>query len=103
MMARDHCEHCPCPDVCPRWDALCEQIAAGSILWRRHACARAAVQATATLPPKQALEGLRKVRRMNRCEFRTVEPGCCAGARCADRGGAIVSHLDCFACPRLPD
>lgn len=37
-------------------------------------------------------------RLMTACPFRSVPPGCCAGGRCALRGGAEASHIDCFDC-----
>jgi hypothetical protein len=46
-----------------------------------------------------AAESLASSRAMNACPFRSRGPGCgCAGGRCALRRGAVVSHLDCFAC-----
>lgn len=53
-------------------------------------------------PPRPGVaESIDLTRRMNACPYRSTAPGCgCAGSRCALRGGAIVSHLDCMACLR---
>ena len=45
-----------------------------------------------------AAEALALTRAMNACPFRSRGPGCGCSGRCALRGGAIVSHLDCFPC-----
>jgi hypothetical protein len=48
-----------------------------------------------------ATDALRLLARMNACPSRTRDAVCgCSGARCAERGGAIVSHIDCFTCLR---
>lgn len=51
-------------------------------------------------PRPDVAEAVELTRRMNACPFRSTEGCGCSGARCALRGGAIVSHLDCFACLR---
>jgi hypothetical protein len=51
--------------------------------------------AAAGLPVAVAMQ---RTQAANRCEWRSTEGCGCAGARCALRGGAIVSHLDCFDC-----
>lgn len=43
-------------------------------------------------------ESVELTRRMNACPRRSTEGCGCSGGRCAARGGAIVSHIDCFAC-----
>lgn len=45
-------------------------------------------------------ESLEMTRRMNACPSRSTEGCGCSGGKCAARGGAIVSHIDCFACLR---
>lgn len=61
--------------------------------------------APATAAPT-ARQSVALVRRMNACLFRSAGASCgCAGAgRCALRHGAVISHLDCFAClTQYPD
>ncbi len=49
-------------------------------------------------------EAVALTRQMKACIYRSVFPPCgCAGGRCGLRWGAIVSHLDCFACLREYD
>jgi hypothetical protein len=44
-------------------------------------------------------ESLSLLAGLRACPFRSRDSGCgCAGARCALRGGAVVSHRDCFDC-----
>jgi hypothetical protein len=48
-----------------------------------------------------AEEGVRLARAMRACPYRSRGPGCgCSGANCSLRGGAVVSHIDCFDCLR---
>lgn len=57
--------------------------------------AYASTVTTTTMPTAVSLA---LTARMKACPYRSVPPGCCSGGRCALRGGAAVSHLDCFPC-----
>lgn len=47
-------------------------------------------------------ETIRQLGVVKRCPYRSVDAGCgCSGARCALRGHAVVSHLDCLDCVRV--
>jgi hypothetical protein len=85
-----------------RYRALCAPGHPDHPAWR--ARVRALAAAPGPPPPAAGLpvaESLALTRRMKGCPHRSVDAGCgCNGGRCAARGGAIVSHLDCFSCLR---
>ena len=73
--------------------------------WRIKVVGLATGEATPARAPAparpSAVESVDLARRMNACPRRTVDPGCgCNGGRCGARGGAVVSHVDCFDCLR---
>jgi len=101
------CPNCPCPATCLAWPAFCEMAREEppDEVKLRHICTRSARPPTpiAAAPGRpSAAEGVESVRRMKACPFRSDNPGCgCQGnGRCALRGGAVVSHRDCFSCLR---
>jgi hypothetical protein len=51
-------------------------------------------------PAQPAAETVELARRMNRCPFRSTGAAGCGCGRCGLRGGAVVSHLECFDCLR---
>jgi phage-related protein len=76
------------------------------LTWRRRMVEQVANAGTtpdvSSAPHPDVAESIALTRAMHACPFRSVDPGCgCNGGRCADRGGSIVSHIDCFACPKL--
>lgn len=64
-----------------------------------------AVPSPAAEPARpEVAQSLALLEAMKACAFRAVAPGCgCSAARCALRGGAPVSHPDCFDCVRRYD
>jgi hypothetical protein len=63
--------------------------------WR----ARVIGMARGEAPRPSAAAALGLVARSKACPYRSTDAGCgCSGARCGLRGGATVSHVDCFAC-----
>lgn len=118
------CDRCPCPETCLALPAYCRWAAEEppDTIRLRHICEAsrrprpapddrpATARPTPTpvraaTPPADAgrppvHESLALTRSMNRCDFRSTKGCGCSGARCALRGGAIVSHVDCFDCLR---
>lgn len=89
-----------------RYRDLCDESHPDHTIWRARMIERATGEpappaATIAAPPRPDLaEAVGLVRRMNGCPFRSTEGCGCSGGKCALRGGAIVSHIDCFACVR---
>lgn len=99
----DACASCPCPTTCLRWPVFCAWAATGDPVLRRHIAARSGsppeLVVVAVERPETA-ETVAQVREINRCPYRSTVGCGCGGARCALRGGALVSHLDCLPCVR---
>lgn len=91
-----------------RFRSLCADDHPDRMIWRSRMIERATgeaapiVDAASTPPANPTLaEDMRLIREAKACAFRSRGPGCgCSGHRCALRGGAIVSHLDCIPCVR---
>lgn len=102
---KDACLQCPCPETCVRWPGFCRwaaEIPADPVKLA-HIRSRSKMgdrpRREPITPSPETIQALALTRLMNDCEFRSVGPGCgCSGAKCALRGAAVVSHLDCFAC-----
>lgn len=100
----DPCPDCPAAGRCivqaTGHAPYCDWARAGGRRRERVAELSAGLDADAHDAPRPTVaESVRLTRAMNACPSRSVDPGCgCAGARCSARGGAVVSHLDCFAC-----
>lgn len=102
------CPACPCPGACLGWPAFCAWAAESPAdpVKLLHIRARSGLPAPAPSagpadPPdgRTMAESLALTRRMNDCPYRSRDAACgCSGGRCALRGGAAVSHLDCFDC-----
>lgn len=84
-----------------RFRFLCSELNTHAVPNSRDDYLRHIRELAAGPPPTEApsaVESLRLARAANACPFRST-PSCgCGGPRCALRGGAAVSHLDCFPC-----
>ncbi len=100
-----NCERCPCPATCLRWEAFCQWAAEDPPDPVKLAHIRSRSAGPPAAPRPAVAESAELLRRSAACPFRSTGPGCgCSGARCSLRAGAVVSHLDCFAClRRYPD
>jgi hypothetical protein len=91
-----------------RYRELCDDTHPDHPAWRRR------IIALATGEPESLPLSLRQdnslptvseawdlTRAMRACPFWSRRPGCCTGANCALRSGAVVSHVDCFACLKI--
>ena len=97
------CDKCPCADICLQWDLFCGWAASDDAdpSQLKHICGRSALGAAPARPAGSmpAAESIALTRRMNACPYRSRDAGCgCSGGRCSLRGGAVVSHLECFPC-----
>lgn len=107
------CDHCPCQAICLGWPVFCswaaevpaDPVKLAHIRHRSALGAQSTAPVAAPSPRPDVRESLGLVERMNACLFRSRDSSCgCSGGRCALRSGALVSHVDCFAClERYPD
>ena len=82
------------PRFCELIDPTCPQYDPGyrSVIVSE---SRRVASAPAPIPPA---ESLALVQLMKACPFRAAGTTGCGCGHCGLRGGAAVSHLDCFAC-----
>lgn len=93
------CAQCPCAGRCVEWPVFCAWAATGDpvlLAHIRHRSEHGPARRDTSRP--EVRESIALTRAMNDCPHRTKLPGCCTAAACALKGGATVSHLDCFAC-----
>lgn len=98
------CAKCPCPGICLRWPLFCGWTREDppDPIKLKHICGRSGMppnpEPAVRTDGRTAAQALALTRLMHACPFRNAEGCGCAGARCALRGGAIVSHAECFDC-----
>lgn len=98
------CPKCPCAGICLRWNLFCNWAAEDPAdpLKLRHICGRSGMPANpgamVRADGRSAAQAVTLTRLVHACPFRNAQGCGCAGARCALRDGAIVSHAECFDC-----
>jgi hypothetical protein len=84
-----------------RYRLLCADDHPDHEAWRANIVASESGIPAAKAPGPESITVTTSValtRAMKSCPFRSIEGCGCTGGRCALRGGAAVSHLDCFPC-----
>lgn len=81
-----------------RFRALCDAAHPDHAAWRARVVGLAADPPGSGPARRPVAESAELARAMRACPYRSTEGCGCAGGRCALRGGAIVSHRDCFPC-----